>query len=277
MASLSALGEKTTLNPFRIEFHLADVPTGVCRLNLTYVNTHYSVPPSVEVAVNDARPYTFQAPPGVTTEGFSNPRTGKSFAMPLLFPGRHLRKGRNTITITHKTGSWALYDALWLESGVPVPETPVISSIQAQGTMFYRRIDLGVPASGGATQSDGPALGNPRRRRDGFARGSRRGAVRGTGRRGAAPMGSHAGKSLARFRGFLHAFTRARPAVRDRSGGRLRLSWVPSSTCGSVSWQALWEGVDGSVALAEWESMRAIARTCPAGVTVSVVGPASMA
>jgi alpha-mannosidase len=128
-------------HPFRIEFDLAAVPSGACRLNVDLVNTHYGQAPLLEINVNDRMSYRFQLPAGGTDESLTNPKAGRPVSLSLPFPARHLVAGRNRITLTVAAGSWLLYDALRLESGVEMPQEPEIAGLEAQSTMLFKWVN----------------------------------------------------------------------------------------------------------------------------------------
>lgn len=126
-------------HPFRIEFDLAVVPAGTCRLTIDLVNSHYGSPPVLEANVNGRRTYRVKLPPGGTDEALTNPAAGRPLSIPIFFPADHLVAGRNLITLTITKGSWLLYDAITLEGGLAMPAGPRLAFVDAQPTVLFRR------------------------------------------------------------------------------------------------------------------------------------------
>ncbi|MGQ9539844.1 MAG: polysaccharide lyase family protein [Armatimonadota bacterium] len=127
-------------HPFRILFHLDEVPQGVCRLTLRLVNTHYAVPPVLEVRINEGYSCRFRLPAGGGDTSLTDPKTGRPHTLSFLFSRNHLRVGENSVILTVAEGSWLLYDAISLEGGLPLPETPDVQNLSAETTMLFRRI-----------------------------------------------------------------------------------------------------------------------------------------
>lgn len=125
---------------FRILFRLDEVPQGVCRLTLHLVNTHYAVPPVLEVRLNEGYSCQFRLPAGGNDASLTNPKAGRPHTLSFLFSQNHLRPGENAVTLTITEGSWLLYDALSLEGGLPLPEAPDVQNLSAETTMFFLRI-----------------------------------------------------------------------------------------------------------------------------------------
>ena len=123
---------------FRIEFDLATVPAGACRLTVDLVNSHYASPPLLEINVNDRRTYRVKLPAGGTDEALTNPAAGRPLSIPILFPAAHLVAGSNFITLTASRGSWLLYDAITLEGGLAMPRGPQLALVEAGSTMLFR-------------------------------------------------------------------------------------------------------------------------------------------
>ncbi len=125
---------------FRIEFNLSAAPSGACRFTLDFVNTHPVDPPLLEIDINAKAHYCFQLPRGTDERALANPSIGQEFVLPLFFPAHYLQPGRNYITLTTVAGSWLLYDALWLEGGLIMPQGPEIASVSVESTMFFKRV-----------------------------------------------------------------------------------------------------------------------------------------
>lgn len=128
-------------HPFRILFPLNEVPEGVCRFTLHLVNTHHSVPPLLEVRINDHYSCRFRLPAGGNDASLTDPNAGRKHTLSFLFSRSHLQAGENVITLTVLEGSWLLYDALALEAGLALPETPILTDLSAETTMLFRRVN----------------------------------------------------------------------------------------------------------------------------------------
>ncbi|MGC8785436.1 MAG: polysaccharide lyase family protein, partial [Armatimonadota bacterium] len=128
-------------HPFRILFPLNEVPEGVCRFTLHLVNTHYSVPPLLEVRINDHYSCRFRLPAGGNDASLTDPNAGRKHTLSFLFSRSHLQAGENVITLTVLEGSWLLYDALTLEAGLALPERPMLTDLSAETTMLFRRVN----------------------------------------------------------------------------------------------------------------------------------------
>jgi hypothetical protein len=124
---------------FTVTFDLDRPPTGMCRLDVSLINTHYQAPPVFVVRVNAQVPYRFQLPAGASDASLTDPSMGMPFALSVPFPSRFLKAGRNTIQMTVVSGSWLLYDSLSLAAGLTEPDGPQPDSISAAGTMLFVR------------------------------------------------------------------------------------------------------------------------------------------
>lgn len=125
---------------FSIDFNLPAVPAGACRLTVRAANPHYAAPPLLQVDINGRKQYRFQLPIGGSDAALTDPAACKPAAVSLPFPSTHLKAGSNRITLTTVSGSWMLYDSVQLESGLSLPNGPVIADVQAQSTMLFRRL-----------------------------------------------------------------------------------------------------------------------------------------
>lgn len=124
---------------FAVRFDLDAVPETACRLLLALVSNQGAVPPAVAVTINDHACDTVPLPNGGGDEALTDPKAGRPFRQPFLFPSAWLVKGANRIEITTAGGSWMLYDAVKLEDGFP--ETPDISRIEAVSTPMFKSVD----------------------------------------------------------------------------------------------------------------------------------------
>lgn len=125
---------------FRIEFNLSTIPSGTYRFPLDFVSTHPVDPPLLEININNKARYLFQLPRGTDERALTDPSVGREFVLSLPFPSHHLQPGGNSITLTTVAGSWLLYDALQLEGGLVMPKGPEIASMNAESTIFFKRV-----------------------------------------------------------------------------------------------------------------------------------------
>lgn len=102
---------------FLIVFGLSAVPAeGNCRLRFKLLDTQSGVPPAWRVEINGtAFERTWPAGAGDASV-FGRPEEGKPADWEIVFPASGLRRGDNEIAITSQSGSWALYDAVTLET-----------------------------------------------------------------------------------------------------------------------------------------------------------------
>ena len=111
---------------FEIHFGLKAEPNGPCRLVLDLVDTHAFAPPKVSVAVNDnSNVWEFQTPPGAGDASVQgDPSKGLEHIIAVDIPAEALRAGNNRIAIATTSGSWLLWDAIWLEAPADVKLAP---------------------------------------------------------------------------------------------------------------------------------------------------------
>jgi alpha-mannosidase len=127
-------------HPFRIRFELPEVAPGFYQLTVDFISTHYASPPRLTVDINGTQ-LQRRLPPGNTDEPLTNPKAGKRCSLQQIIPASLLRPGANTITLINAEGSWALYDDLRLESGVPAPAEPL--RVDAHPLPWYKRTAAG--------------------------------------------------------------------------------------------------------------------------------------
>lgn len=130
-----------------------------CNLIIDLADTHNSIPPKLEIKIND-RIFTLEMPVGGGDESINgDPARGKPHRIKLGFPSSGLKKGTNEISITSKSGSWILYDAIRMEGPDYLKPEPLatylaITDIQAsqgvysQGGALYRDVRLTVQFAG---------------------------------------------------------------------------------------------------------------------------------
>jgi len=145
---------------FTIAFGMKEAgKTDSCKLFIDLVDTHNSIPPKLEIKIND-QSFSLDMPAGGGDESINgDPAAGKPYQIKLGFSSSLLKKGTNEISITSKSGSWILYDALRLEGPEYLKPEPMstylaITDIQAsqgvysQGGALYRDIKITVQYAG---------------------------------------------------------------------------------------------------------------------------------
>lgn len=105
---------------FKIHFQVPAPQTGYYRLGIDFVSTHGLGPPDLIIGVNGGT-VARQLPHGDGDEALTDPKAGKHCSIEQLIPPALLHAGENTITLSSDSGSWALFDDIRLESGVPAP------------------------------------------------------------------------------------------------------------------------------------------------------------
>lgn len=106
--------------------------SGTCRLTLDLLDTQSTVPPPLEIRVNDSV-FERRMPPGAGDASiFGQPDKGKRHACVVEFPASLLAKGNNRIAITTMGGAWILYDAINLEVPRGIESTPVEGLLELQ-------------------------------------------------------------------------------------------------------------------------------------------------
>jgi alpha-mannosidase len=131
---------------FSVLFGLkAQPPEGECELHLALIDTHSQLPPKLSIQVN-GRTFDRTLPRGNGDESIEgHPEKGRSQNVDVTFASKLLRAGDNEISITTTSGSWFLYDGLWLN-------VPAGAELAPAGT---RTILVQVEAARGLLQKDG--------------------------------------------------------------------------------------------------------------------------
>lgn len=133
---------------FEIYFYLEKVVhTGSCRLLLDFLDTHSFAPPLLTVKINK-QAYEIRTEQGnndwlMAAENES----GREYRAPVVFPVSLLKTGENRIEITASEGSWALWDALSLETPTGVESsraehTSLIRSVRQKQLLVKREEQL---------------------------------------------------------------------------------------------------------------------------------------
>lgn len=102
---------------FTILFNLKSVPTsGEGRLVLELLDTQQGAPPRLRVACNGR--ISEKSLPGGAGDAsiFGEPAKGRPFKWEIPVPANTWRAGENEITLTTVSGSWLLYDSIYLEA-----------------------------------------------------------------------------------------------------------------------------------------------------------------
>jgi len=128
----------TRRHPFRVDFDVASVPTGVCRLDLNLVDTQHLGGPRLEVRVNDSKPTLIDLPKGATDDSLIDSSKGRHSQASVAFPGSLLHAGRNRVIVTIVSGSWIQYDSLELVTGADLPEAPQVEGLQVAYVPLFR-------------------------------------------------------------------------------------------------------------------------------------------
>lgn len=124
---------------FDIEFSMKKAPKSACRVLLYLVDTQSGGGPNVLVKVNDNACAPLQLPTGAGDASLTNAAAGRRLTQSVVFPGSWLKRGKNILQISIIDGSWMLYDAVALESGVP--NAPQIGRVSAVCTPMFRTVD----------------------------------------------------------------------------------------------------------------------------------------
>ena len=103
---------------------------------MDFISTHYASPPRLTLDINGTQ-LKRRLPPGNNDDALTNPKAGKKCSLEQFIPSTLLRAGTNSITLLNAEGSWAIYDDVRLESGVPAPAEPV--RVEAQALPWYKR------------------------------------------------------------------------------------------------------------------------------------------
>lgn len=121
-------------HPFTVVFALKEVPAaGTCRLVVDLLDIQASSPPRLRAEINGRR-FETSLPPGAGDASIYGDATkGREHLWSVAFPSNVLRAGGNELTLTTLTGSWVLYDSLWLEA----PEGVELVA-EAKGTRLVR-------------------------------------------------------------------------------------------------------------------------------------------
>ena len=112
---------------------------GECELLVDFVDTHSTVPPKLEIKVNEAV-FVHQTPRGAgDASAHGEADKGRQYLMRVPFDAGVLKTGNNTLSITSLEGSWVLYDYLRLTvpAGVESAAIEKVTSIQDVFTRPY--------------------------------------------------------------------------------------------------------------------------------------------
>ncbi|WP_406386227.1 glycoside hydrolase domain-containing protein [Streptomyces sp. NBC_01618] len=107
---------------FTLRFDLPQTPENDLALTAWLVDTQQTSPPKLALSLNEQTATTIQLPAG-GGDGYhwGDGRGGniRPTIMDFPLPTNQLRAGKNVITITTQTGSWAVYDAIAIREATP--------------------------------------------------------------------------------------------------------------------------------------------------------------
>jgi alpha-mannosidase len=111
---------------YTILFGLQSRPSaGACSLTIDLVDTHSSIPPKLDVRINDWSSQ-LRTPQGAGDDSaHGQAHKGREFKTELVFPSTVLKQGNNTVGITSVSGSWILYDSVHMSVPQAVGIVPV--------------------------------------------------------------------------------------------------------------------------------------------------------
>jgi hypothetical protein len=121
---------------FTIHFQIHKQTRGYDRLVIDFVSAHYSDPPRLRIDINGER-LERRLPAGSNDDALTNSKSGKHYSLQQLIPASLFHVGDNTIALTDAEGSWALYDDVRLESGLPAPKETL--ALRAEPLPFFKR------------------------------------------------------------------------------------------------------------------------------------------
>jgi hypothetical protein len=106
---------------------------------MVYLNdTQAGSPPALSVNVNGHECPAIQLPAGAGDASLTDPKAGRPVVSPFVFSGSWLHSGANTVGLSVTGGSWLIYDALTLESGLP--NAPQVEHIAAACTPMFKKV-----------------------------------------------------------------------------------------------------------------------------------------
>ncbi|MDD4811709.1 MAG: polysaccharide lyase family protein [Bacteroidales bacterium] len=104
------------------------------RLQIHFTDTHGSTPPTLEISLNGSVVESKLPAGGGDASIKGTPSAGKPWTLEVPFPSELLRKGVNHLSLTTKSGSWFLYDALCLLGPQGIKTEPVKEGILITNT-----------------------------------------------------------------------------------------------------------------------------------------------
>lgn len=125
-------------HPYSVKWRMRKTPKSACRI-MVYLCDMQPSAPVLAVTVNGHECPAVQLPGGAGDPSLTNPGAGRRHAQPFVFPGAWLKRGENIVSLTTTAGSWLLYDAVALESGLP--NTPQVSRLAASCTPMFKSMD----------------------------------------------------------------------------------------------------------------------------------------
>ena len=122
-------------HPFKVVFNLAERPPGDCLLTVDLINMHPQAP-ALQITIN-GHSTRFNLPAGVDNPAPQPGQNVKAHAVQVPFASSLLEKGKNTVTLATEQGSWVLYDALMLKTGLKRGTTGDIGDFKVQPTILF--------------------------------------------------------------------------------------------------------------------------------------------
>ena len=119
---------------FRVQFKLAELPSGPCEFRIELAGAADDPVPRVRVTVND-RSVRKVVRSGAGEIALIRPGKGEPTALRFILPSESLRQGDNSIVVETIGGSWLLYDAwsFWKVSAKTID--PI--RVRARPTIFF--------------------------------------------------------------------------------------------------------------------------------------------
>ncbi|RYG28061.1 hypothetical protein EON81_29145, partial [bacterium] len=115
-----------------IAFGLTGKPTRA-RFALHLSDTHPSAPPRLTLSVNGKRLSDWQSPAGLGDDlVLGKSQVGRTSDWSVEIPAANLRPGNNTVTIGNESGSWAVLDAIRMETTGNARLQPVVPTVKIE-------------------------------------------------------------------------------------------------------------------------------------------------
>jgi hypothetical protein len=129
------------IHTFTIHFQIPQPAARYYQLVADFVSAQGAFLPELVIDVNGGQ-VERKLPKGGGDEAMTDPRNGQACSIQQIIPATQFHPGDNTITLSSDSGSWALFDDVRLESGIPAPSEP--TSLQATPLPFFKRTPEGL-------------------------------------------------------------------------------------------------------------------------------------